>query len=246
MRQLVIGLGEVGTAIQSILQCDGYDAKDSDSPRPQLYFQYDVLHICIPFSDITPTKMGFVEIVRRYKDRFKATLVIVHSTVLVGTCDKENWVHSPVRGVHPNLEQGIRTFVKYFGGDRAHEAAEIFRAHGIICTAVNKASSTEALKLWDTTQYGLMILIQKEIHRWCEENNVPFDLIYTDANHTYSIGYETLNRPEVARPYLKHMPGPIGGHCVIPNAHLLSSLLTELLIDFNTKLTLDQKPEEAL
>lgn len=242
MRQLVIGLGEVGTAIQSILQCDGYDSRGMLVPTGG----FDVLHICFPWSE------DFVKNVVAYRNMFAkpgdllVSLVIVHSSVPVGTCDTYGWAHSPVRGVHPNLEQGIRTFLKYFGGDRAHEAAEIFRAHGIICTAVNKASSTEALKLWDTTQYGLMILIQKEIHRWCEENNVPFDLIYTDANHTYSIGYEALNRPEVVRPYLKHMPGPIGGHCVIPNAHLLSSPLTELLIDFNTKLTLDQKPEEAL
>ena len=233
MKQLVIGLGEVGSAIQNILECDGYDV-NGGLPSVE---HYDTLHICFPYSD------GFVGYVKAYIQEFGATQVIVHSSVPVGTCDKENWVHSPVRGVHPNLEQGIRTFVKYFGGDRAHEAAEIFRAQGIICTAVNKASSTEALKLWDTTQYGLMIMIQKEIHRWCEEHKVPFDLVYTDANHTYSIGYEALNRPEVVRPYLKHIPGPIGGHCVIPNAHLLSSPLTDLLIDFNTKLTLDQKPE---
>lgn len=233
MRQLVIGLGEVGTAIQAILDCDGYDVNSMLPPEKE----YDVLHICFPYSE------GFAGYVEAYIHTWRPKTVIVHSSVPVGTCDKNAWIHSPVRGVHPNLELGIRTFVKYFGGIGSHEAANIFRAHGIICTAVNRASSTEALKLWDTTQYGLMIMIQKEIHRWCEENNVPFELIYTDANHTYSIGYEALNRPEVVRPYLRHMDGPIGGHCVIPNAHLLDSPLTELLIDFNTKLTLDQKQD---
>lgn len=236
MRHLVIGLGEVGSAIQAILQCKGWDQKNIPDGQPLLP-DADVIHVCFPFSD------SFENDVNAYIEQTGATSVIVHSSVPVGTCDKNGWVHSPVRGVHPNLELGIRTFVKYFGGKNAHEAAEHFRALGITCTAVNRARSTEALKLWDTTQYGLMIMIQKEIHRWCEENDLPFDLIYTDANHTYSIGYEALNRPEVIRPYLKFMPGPIGGHCVIPNAHLLDSPLTEMLLDFNTNLTLDQKPD---
>jgi len=226
MRHLVIGLGEVGSAIQSILQCDGYDVKSELPPDSQ----YNVLHICYPYSE------GFIGYTKAYIQEFRPSLVIVHSSVPVGTCDAEDWVHSPVRGVHPNLEKGIRTFVKYFGGKGSYEAAEPFRALGITCTCVIKARSTEALKLWDTTQYGLMIMIQKQMHKWCEENDVPFDLVYTDANHTYDIGYEALDRPEVGRPYLKHMDGPIGGHCVIPNAHLLDSPLTSLLLGFNEEL----------
>jgi len=227
MRQLVIGLGEVGSAIQSILQCDGYDVKSELPPDSQ----YNVLHICYPYSE------GFVGYTKAYIQEFRPSLVIVHSSVPVGTCDAEGWIHSPVRGVHPNLEKGIRTFVKYFGGKGSYEAAEPFRALGIICTCVIKARSTEALKLWDTTQYGLMIMIQKEIYRYCEAQGLDPEIVYTDANHTYAIGYEALGRPEVARPYLKHMPGPIGGHCVIPNAHLLfPTELAQILIDYNEDL----------
>jgi len=211
MKHLVIGLGEVGAAIQSILQCDGYDVRDGLPSEDQ----YDVLHICFPFSE------AFVGSTKAYILEFKPTLVIVHSSVPVGTCDAEGWVHSPVRGVHPNLKQGILTFVKYFGGTNAVTASRIFSALDIPTEVTPKAATTEALKLWDTTQYGLMIMIQKMIKAYCTHHGVDFDLIYTDANHTYSIGYEQLNRPEVARPYLKFMPGPIGGHCVIPNANIL-------------------------
>ena len=97
MQQLVIGLGEVGTAISNILNCDGIDAGDANSQ------DYEMLHICFPYSD------AFVESVKAYKRIYKSEYVVVHSTVPVGTCDAEGWVHSPVRGVHPNLEEGIRT-----------------------------------------------------------------------------------------------------------------------------------------
>jgi UDP-N-acetyl-D-mannosaminuronate dehydrogenase len=228
MRHLVIGLGEVGSAIQSILQCHGldFDKQSTADGGP-----YDVVHICFPFNKT------FTESVKNYVALYKATLVIVHSSVPVGTCDAEGWVHSPVRGVHPNLKQGILTFVKYFGGTNAVTASRIFSSLDIPTQVTPKAATTEALKLWDTTQYGLMIMIQKEIYDWCKRNDVDPEIVYTDANHTYDIGYEALNRPEVARPYLKHMPGPIGGHCVIPNAHLLDdSPLASLLLDYNEEL----------
>ena len=211
MRHLVIGLGEVGSAIQRILECDGYDV-NGGLPSSE---QYDTLHICFPYSE------GFVGYVKAYIKTFKPQLVVVHSSVPVGTCDPQGWVHSPIRGVHPNLEQGIRTFVKYFGGEAALIAKRPFEDAGILCQANPLASNTEALKLWDTTQYGLMIMIQKMIKAYCENHGLDFELIYTDANHTYDIGYEQLGRPEVARPYLKFMAGPIGGHCVIPNANIL-------------------------
>lgn len=226
MKHLVIGLGEVGTAIQNILQCDGYDtAKGIQAPEGA----FDVIHICFPYQP------GFVATVHQYRSFFGADMVIVHSSVPVGTCDPEGWVHSPVRGVHPNLELGIRTFVKYFGGARAGEAGVIFNVLGINCMATEKARTTEALKLWDTTQYGIMIALEKHIHDWCEENHVPFDLVYEHANRTYNLGYTRLGMEHVVRPHLKHMDGPIGGHCVIPNAHLLNSPIADWLISENNR-----------
>lgn len=237
MKQLVIGLGEVGSAIKDILMCDGYDVK-AGMKSPEGTFE--VLHICFPWSDTFLTDVG------KYQGFFRADLVIVHSSVPVGVCDAAGWVHSPIRGVHPNLKQGILTFVKYFGGLHAEKAAKIFRDIGITVTVVEKAATTEALKLWDTTQYGIMIMLEKEIYSWCTKHGLDPEIIYTDANHTYDIGYEALGRPEVTRPYLKHMDGAIGGHCVIPNAKLLKAGMAELLLEFNTQVELDQKPEEAL
>ena len=219
---LVLGYGEVGKAIYEVLSSvyttHAYDPKYTGLP-PQNH--YNTLHICYP----CPDRAEFISKTRAYINRFKPKLVIIHATVPVGTTQKlgDIAVHSPVRGVHPNLAEGIRTFYKYFGGKRAHRAASIFKLIGMPTKTTRYARNTEALKLWDTSQYGVMIMLEKEIHKYCKKHKLDFDLIYTHANQTYNMGYTVLDRFEVVRPYLKHMPGKIGGHCVLPNAKLLDN-----------------------
>lgn len=226
MKQLVIGLGEIGGAIRTIVHADGYDSReDSD-----LAGEWDVLHVCFPYSDT------FVASVRAYQKYTKAELVIVHSTVPVGTCDAEGWVHSPVRGIHPHLEQGIRTFVKFFGGTRAHEGAKIFRDQGIKTMTSLEARETEALKLWDTTIYGWNILLEKAIKAYCEKNGLDFSTVYTLANATYNDGYARLGRPEFTKYVLKDFPGAIGGHCVRENWELLDDPITQIAKDLHDRL----------
>lgn len=212
MRHLIIGHGEVGASLHKVLGDAMYVTRLSDTWDGK---RVDVIHVCVPYQSSTQFK-EVIEGYRRYGD-----LIIVHSSVPVGTCDRLGVIHSPIRGVHPNLEEGIRTFVKYFGGDQAARAAVIFKDLGIKVMVFPKARTTEALKLWSTTQYGRLIMLEKEIHKWCEDNDVDFDIVYTQANKDYNEGYMKLGRPEVVRPYLKHVPGPIGGHCVLPNAKLL-------------------------
>lgn len=213
MKHLVIGLGEVGTAIRSVLgNADGWDISMTLASLKKT----DVLHICYPYSP-----GHFAESVKRYVERTEATLVIVHSTVPLGTCDPHQWVHSPVRGVHPELEKGVRTFRKFFGGKRAQEAAAIFNELGIKVVAVPEARDTEAMKLWDTTIYGWNILIEKAIKAYCLKNDLDFDTVYTLANYSYNEGYGALDKPHFSKYILKDFPGPIGGHCVQENWELL-------------------------
>jgi len=216
MVHLIAGYGEVGKSLHEVLGEALYADRKSGTWKfggPSV----DVLHICIPYK----TPIQFVTAVNKYKVYSAAKLVIVHSTVPVGTCDALEVVHSPIRGVHPHLTEGIRTFPKYFGGKRAKESAKIFSDIGIKTRVYPTARTTEALKLWDTTQYGRLIMLEKEIHRWCVKNKIDFDAVYTQANKDYNKGYTKLGMPHVVRPYLKHIKGPIGGHCVVPNAKLL-------------------------
>lgn len=224
---LVIGLGQIGTAIQKILGADGHDIY-KHAPQPKS--EYDVLHICIPY---TQSFDSFVEV---YKNTFKPKLVIIHSTVPIGTSKRLNAVHSPCRGIHPNLEQGIRTFTKFFGGKDAEVASEIFSQLGIPVQVTKDSDTTEALKLWDTTIYGWNIILEKEIHKFCKEKGLDFNVVYTQANTTYNEGYEKLGKPEYKKYILKHYNEKIGGHCVIPNLDLLDSFVSGVIKDYDARL----------
>jgi hypothetical protein len=234
MRHVIVGMGEVGKALHEVLGGDkenliGWaDVKESYLPfdgRP------DALHVAIPYSS------KFEEMVNDYIKTLNPKLVIVHSSVPVGTCDTNHWIHSPIRGVHPNIAKGIMTFTKYFGGLRSEEAADLFSVLGIKTVAIPHARDCEAAKLWDTTQYGWMIVLAKSIHAWCKENHADFEFVYKEFNRTYNEGYAALGRSNVQRPLLNHVDGPIGGHCVIPNLPLLGdNEITEFIDSFNKSL----------
>lgn len=214
-KSLVIGRGQIGTAIQKVLECDGYDINGTGLATTP---SRDFLHICFGYSD------GFENEVRRYQELTGAKLTIIHSTVPIGVSTRLGAVHSPVRGKHPDLEQSIRTFTKFFGGPQAEEAASIFREKGITCVTTPKSETTEALKLFDTEQYHLNILAEKAIYRYCTDHALDFDMVYTQANRTYNEGYEAMGMPNFKKYVLDHVEGPIGGHCVTENSKLLSLL----------------------
>lgn len=214
-RQLVVGTGQIGKAVLAVLECHGYDVADGEYPYQE---PFDVLHICFSYSDT------FEEDVRHYQELTGAKLTIIHSTVPIGVSTRLGAVHSPVRGKHPDLEQSIRTFTKFFGGPQAEEAAQIFRKKGITCVTTPKSETTEALKLFDTEQYHLNILAEKAIYKYCTDHGLDFDVVYTQANRTYNEGYEVMGMPHFKKYVLDHVEGPIGGHCVTENSKLLSLL----------------------
>ena len=230
MRHLVIGRGQVGSALIEVLS--GQYEVESIDKGGERGTAFEVIHVCIPYGH------GFVTDVTNYKLQYLAEpggLVIVHSSVAVGTCARLNAVHSPIRGVHPNLAEGIRTFVKFFGGARALEAGLIFKQLGIeICTTPD-ARNTEALKLWDTTYYGWNIVFQKAVKEFCDKHALDYDMVYNQENLSYNKGYAALGVRGVQRPVLRDVPGPIGGHCVIPNARLLDGDIADTILAFDAE-----------
>lgn len=230
-RHLVIGAGEVGKALCRVLKSryEVYirDKVDNNNFRGR----FKVLHIAYP-----PAK-DFVSKTKRYIRKYRPRLVIVHSTVAPGTTGKiaPFAVHSPIRGVHPQLEKGIKTFVKYFGGRKAQEAARYFSALGIKTRIFRKPEITELLKILDTTYYGWNIVFAKEAKRICDKFSLDFDEVYTSANRDYNDGYSKLGMEHVVRPVLRFVPGKIGGHCVVPNCDLLDDWLTSVIKERNKK-----------
>lgn len=231
----VMGYGEVGLAIAKFYK----NPKIKDLNRDDGLDGVEILNICIPWSD------KFLSIAKAEIKRIKPKLTIIHSTVPLNTTKNLSdefagfVVHSPVRGAHPDLFKGIKTFVKYIGADdkQAGKMAERhLKSLGIKTKLLFPSNTTEAIKLWDTTQYGWMIVLNKEIKKWCEKNKIDFDAVYAEANKSYNEGYKKFSRAEVVRPYLKYMPGPIGGHCVLPNCKMIDSEISKFILDINKKL----------
>lgn len=214
---VVIGAGEVGQAIAEVLaphfETHIRDIEDAGPERA------DVIHICFPYS----SGSRFTGQVEDYQRRYQASLVIVHSTVPLGACELilDGVVHSPVRGRHPHLAESVRRFTKYFGGPRANQAAALFEIAGVKTVVCASSRDTEAAKLWELAQYGMAIVVEKAIHTYCEAHGLDFDLVYTDFAITYNEGYVAVGEPQFVRPVLRHVPGPIGGHCVVQNSHLI-------------------------
>lgn len=228
LTHLVIGLGEVGAAIRDLFSAAGHDPARGEVVEGQ----YDVLHICFPYSE------KFIDDVRRYEALHESKYTVIHSTVPVGTTKKLAALFSPIRGVHPKLKLGIMTFEKPVAGDasKAWPMATEFKKYGIPAFPSDDSDSVEAGKLWDTTQYGIFIMLEKEIYAYCQKNKLNFDIVYTRFNKSYNDGYRTLGRPDVMRPYLSHKPGKVGGHCVIPNARMLESESARKLVSDNEKI----------
>ncbi|MEK7162807.1 MAG: hypothetical protein AAB696_00790 [Patescibacteria group bacterium] len=222
-KHLVIGAGEVGRSLFNVFK-PYYNIFLRDKNN-DLDGKFDIVHICYP------NTKNFIKITKDYIEKYQPKLVIIHSTISVGMTNKilTSAVHSPIRGLHPNLEKGIKTFIKYFGGKKAKEAAKIFSDIGIKTQCFAKSETTELLKILDTTYYGWNIIFVKEVKRICDKMKLNFDEVYTIANNDYNEGYKKLGKNNVIRPVLKVMFGKIGGHCIIQNCDLFNDWITKII-----------------
>lgn len=230
-KTLIIGAGEIGTSLCNVLR-DAYEVHIRDVADPQYPHRFTVLHLCYPYTE------QFIETARAYMAQYEPALTIVHSTVKPGTTRQlgKRVVYSPVIGRHPHLEEGIRTFTKWLGavdhGD-AEDACVYFELAGVHAELMESPEAAELAKVCCTTAYGWMILVQKEIHRLCEQYGVPFDQVYKEWTIEYNRGYLELEQAHFARPVLQHMPGPSGGHCILNNCKLLDDWFTNTLQERN-------------
>ena len=225
MKAGILGYGEIGKAIASFYK----DPKIRDLNRDDGFSDIDVLHVCIPY--IKKFKTIVIKTVREAKIR--NLIVIIHSTVPPGTTKDiaealfmvtPLVVHSPVRGVHPDLKKGIKTFVKFIGAQHRQagvEAKKVFDSIGIKAEIFMPAISTEMAKVFSTTYYSMCIEWHREMDRVCKKHDIDFETI-TAWNETYNSGYEELGSKQYARPCLYPPPKKgIAGHCCLENAILL-------------------------
>lgn len=250
---IVIGTGEVGLAISSILSMS-YDVIEKDItneweiiPKGPDYhtlwprymtedvlkdaldsYSDRILNICIPYSDV------FFDAVKNYASITNPDHIVIHSTVPIGTSSSLGAVHSPVRGMHPFMEDGLRTYLKFFGGEGADIVSDYFRKAGFKVFVTDRAESTELIKIDSTNWYGVLIEKTKETKRLCDKYGVPFELfdIWTrDQNE----GCIKLGDDRYLRPRLVPIMNKIGGHCVVENSHLIDCESSNTIISNNTE-----------
>ena len=193
-----------------------------------------MLHICIPFD------RNFTKLVVNQINKNKPTLTIIHSTVRPGitheifTSTKSLIVHSPVMGTHPNLKKDISRFTKIIGPINKKSlltAQNHFRKVGINTIFFKNPEETEMAKLLDTTYFAWNIMFNKFVKKICDDFGLDFTNVYTKFNKIYNEGYKNT-RPNVTRPILDYVEGPIGGHCVGSNAQILDKFLPNKVTRF--------------
>jgi len=231
---LVVGAGEVGRSLYNVIK-DSCEAEIVDKDQVS-EMSPEIMHVCFPYSE------NFVQYVKEYVEKYKPIVTVINSTVPVGTTESlgKGFVHSPIRGKHPNLEGGIRTFTKEVGGDEpelCQMVANHFTLAGIPTMYRGlSAKNTEFAKIMCTTYYGWAIVFAKEMKKLCNEYGLDFEAVYTEWNKDYNAGYVALGMPQYFRPVLDDMPGKIGGHCVAQNCELENNLLTRLVKEYNDKI----------
>lgn len=227
MKGLVIGKGEVGTALFHILS-EYYptEIRDVEDLDPN---GFEILHLAYPDGP------NFVDAAKAYIHQYQPKLTVIHSSVRVGTTDKvdgEFVVHSPIRGRHPNLAEEMRVFTKFIGGrnDNAVKMAkEYFEAANWPCFGVQSPRDTELIKLLSNVYLGYEIAWRQEVERICRTLDTT-PRTYEHFESTYNDGYIKLGQTQFMRPKL--WPKAIGGHCILPCMELLATQYPSKAFEF--------------
>src|SRR5581483_1699843 len=168
----------------------------------------------------------FIKIVTETIKRLQPKLTIINSSVTPGTTDKIQKltktliVHSPVIGIHPDLYESVKlVFPKIIGPTSAASLAAAkkhLKSLGLKIEIYDSARTSEAAKLLDLVYYAWNIIFVKEMKKICDKLNLNIEQVYILHNQIYNDGYGKL-LPNVVRPILVPVDGPITGHCTIPD-----------------------------
>jgi UDP-N-acetyl-D-mannosaminuronate dehydrogenase len=219
---VVIGLGEVGRPLLEVLK-RAHRVEGVDLPAQDIDGAVEFLHICYPaeIKDFPGITAGYVK-------RYHPEVVVVHSTVPVGTTRAVGGlvtvpvVHSPVRGKHVRMVDELTLYVKFIGAERPSVAERVkrhFEVAGMKTAVLASPEATELAKLTETTYFGLLIAFAQDVARMARAVSVSYDEV---ASFYTEIGY---------LPKVQYFPGVIGGHCVMENIALLKRRFRSNLLE---------------
>lgn len=219
MNSLIIGSGEVGKSLHTVLRreptCFIRDVKPVKVPS------IDVLHIAFPYSK------DFIKSVKNYIEQYDPSLTIVYSSVPIGTCESigTHIVHSPIEGKHPNLHESIRIMPRWLGAKdkkALRDAGAYWSVFAETVRLVKSSRATEMLKLRSTAKYGINLVWADYEKSLTDSIGAEWDMVKL-FDLDYNMLYEQLGFPEYSRYLLDPPGGKIGGHCVRENAILLDA-----------------------
>ncbi len=241
----ILGYGEIGKALGRIAKEAGFKVVVRDLKYDEFTNEIiDFLYVSVP----EVSNKTFVDLVVKNIKEVKPKLTIINSSITPGTTKKiykktkALIVHSPVIGLHPNLYESIRFHFKKIVGPTSKEAAIQARRHlqslGLKVEMYDSSDESETAKLLDLIYFAWNIVYCKWVNAVCTSLKLNFDQVYTKQNQIYNEGYKTL-LPNTLRPILIPMPGPISGHCTIPDTELFHKIfptdLTKFILNENRK-----------
>jgi len=215
------GMGQVGKALVKMLdknETRAYILDKKGGFYPSEILEYEFMHVTIPYTDY------FFEAVRNAISKYNPRYVVVHSTVPVGTTRRIGSfaAHTPVRGQHNNLEDGMKRFVKYVGAHNP-KTLNAVGTHlinsGFLIELWRKPEETELMKMLCLTRYLSDLSFYEVGFKACRRFGVAPSRLLQWTN-TYNDGYRGTKwqRPELTFPR-----GKVGGHCVLPVSKMLAN-----------------------
>lgn len=213
---LVIGMGEVGSALADILSMSCQVARKDVQKLGDKGGWVENMHVCFPYGD------GFVDQVAAYIEGYDPDLTIIHSTVQPGTTaliDEATPEHpvaySPVRGRHTEMVSDLlryRKFVSALNGETIDKACTVLGGRHFQIEVMRPCEALELAKLLETTYTGILVAWAQEMNRYC---------------HVAGAELKDVSRFFAEIDYLPDHyfhPGYIGGHCIISNLDLLDEI----------------------
>ena len=227
-KDIVVGLGEIGTPILKIISKSnnavGYDIDPKLMNQKKFNKMQDFdtrfLHICIPFNT------NFQKNLKNLYRQFHPKGLIIHSTVKPNTTKSLQKlydipvIYSATRGIHKRMVSDMKRYTKFFAIEKNAPNREwaiktfskIFKNSNIKTKQLTDTITLELAKIVvDTSYYGWLINFAQLSNIIARNHGVDYDEMWSFSDE---IQKYLGNRP-------KMFPGFIGGHCVIPNLSLI-------------------------
>lgn len=226
MNDVILGGGEVGITLYELLG-KTIGLHDIDSDKIKNYdaiklYDVGVIHICFPYSKkFKASVLGYVEI-------FNPKLIVIHSTIPVGTSHTIQIgvgsipvIYTPTRGVHSRFVKDMKRYTKLWASAGVISNGvislflKIWTNTGVVTDRWESVKDLELAKtLIDTTYYGWLIAFRFAADAIATNYGANKNKIWEFADEIHEI---LGNRPKMFS-----NPEGIGGHCVLPNLELNS------------------------